>query len=200
MLRWSLLAIAYGSMAALAIAISEFWLERSVWSHPAPWLGLHGFAAHAYSLAAGLALGSLCVVLTRRVVEKFGWAQELARALRPFARGLTGTGILVVATLSSFGEELLFRGLLQPTLGLIGQALVFGVLHQMRGPSRWAWAAWAGVIGLLFGAIFASTGSLLGPLAAHALINGLNLNFLQNYDPEPSRRSLGGLFGQRSRA
>jgi len=199
MLRWSLLAIAYASMAAIALAISEFWLGRSVWSHPAPWLGFSGLTAHVYSLAFGVALAALCVVLTRRIVEKFSWGQELARALRPFAQGLTGTGILVAALLSSCGEELLFRGTLQPWLGLLGQAAVFGVLHQMPGPSRWAWVAWASVIGLLFGAIFASTGSLVGPLVAHALINGLNLNFLQNYDPEPSRRTLGGLLG-RSRA
>jgi membrane protease YdiL (CAAX protease family) len=199
MFRWSLLAIAYASMAAVAFAVCEFGLGRSVWLHPDPWLGLQGIPAHAYSLVFGVAVGALCVMLTRRLVEKVAWAQELARVLRPFARGMSGTGILVVAALSSVGEELLFRGLLQPWLGVIGQAIVFGVVHQMPGPSRWAWMLWATVIGVLFGVIFVSTGSLVGPLVAHALINGLNLNFLQSYDPEPSRRSLGGLFGTTAR-
>ena len=70
----------------------------------------------------------------------------------------------------------------------------------MKGPSRWAWVGWATVVGLLFGVVFVSTGSLLGPIAAHALINGFNLNYLQNHDPAPSRRGLGGLLGHRSRA
>lgn len=201
MLRWSLLAGAYASMAALAFGVSELWLGRSVWTYPAPWLRLPTAVAHLYSLAFGVALGALVIVITRRLVERFAWAQELARALRPFARDLSGTAIVIVALLSSVGEELLFRGLLQPGLGLWVQALLFGFVHQMRGPSRWAWVGWASVVGLLFGMVFAATGSLLGPIAAHALINGFNLNYLQNHDPEPPPgRGLGGLLGQRSRA
>ncbi|HEY8946537.1 MAG TPA: CPBP family intramembrane glutamic endopeptidase [Polyangiaceae bacterium] len=200
MLRWSLLAIAYACMAGLALLVSELWMDRPAWLHPEPWFPLRGAARHAYSIACGVVLGVSVVVVTRRLVERFVWAQELARALRPFARDMTGTGIVVVAVLSSVGEELLFRGLLQPWLGIWIQALLFGVLHQMRGPSRWAWVAWASIVGLLFGAVFAATGSLLGPLCAHALINGFNLNYLQNHDPESPRRGLGGLLGQRSRA
>lgn len=200
MLRYGLLAIAYASMAVLALGVSELFLERSVWLYPTPWLGLEGAAAHVYSLALGVALGALVVFGTRRMVERLSWAQELASALRPFARDLSGGGILVVALLSSVGEELLFRGLVQPWVGLWLQALLFGLLHQMPGPSRWAWVGWASVIGLVFGAVFAGTGSLVGPVVAHAIINGFNLNYLQNHDPELSRRGLGGLLGHRSRA
>lgn len=200
MLRWSLLATAYACMGGLSLLVSELWMDRSVWLHPEPWFPLRGIVRHVYSIAFGVALGALVIVLTRRLVDRFAWAQELARALRPFARDLTGTGIVVVAVLSSVGEELLFRGLLQPWLGIWIQALLFGVLHQMPGRSRWAWVAWASIVGLLFGAVFAATGSLWGPLCAHALINGFNLNYLQNHDPESPRRGLGGLLGQRSRA
>jgi membrane protease YdiL (CAAX protease family) len=198
MLRWTLLAAAYATMAALAVGASVFLLDRSPWLYPNPWLHLPLLVAHAYSLAFGISLGAIVVVVTRRLVGRFAWAQELANALRPFARGLSGVGIISVALLSSIGEEFLFRGLLQPWLGLWIQALLFGALHQMRGPSRWAWVAWASVVGVMFGAVFAATGSLLGPIAAHAVINGFNLNYLQNHDPDSSRRSLGGLFGHRS--
>ena len=51
-------------------------------------------------------------------------------------------------------------------------------------------------IGLLLGAMFQLTGSLVGPLAAHALINALNLLYLKRHDPKPPRRALGGLLGQ----
>lgn len=200
MLRYGLLAIAYASMAVLALGVSELFLERSVWLHPNPWLGLEGPVAHVYSLALGIALGALVVLGTRRMVERLSWAQELASALRPFARDLSGGGIVVVALLSSVGEELLFRGLVQPWVGLWLQALLFGLLHQMPGPSRWAWVGWASVIGLVFGVVFAATGSLVGPVVAHAIINGFNLNYLQNHDPELLRRGLGGLLGHRSRA
>jgi hypothetical protein len=50
----------------------------------------------------------------------------------------------------------------------------------------------------LLGATFKLTGSLAGPIAAHALVNGLNLRYLKLHDPEPPRRVLGGLLGERS--
>jgi membrane protease YdiL (CAAX protease family) len=56
-------------------------------------------------------------------------------------------------------------------------------LHQLPGPSRWIWVSWAFLVGLALGALFELTGSLLGPLAAHALVNGVNLSFLKNHDP-----------------
>jgi hypothetical protein len=52
-------------------------------------------------------------------------------------------------------------------------------------------------MGFALGSIFELTGSLVGPIAAHALINWLNLLYLKSHDPGPPRRSLGGLLGER---
>jgi membrane protease YdiL (CAAX protease family) len=163
-----------------------------------PWLPLPAQTSHAYSLALGLTFGGAVAALTRFLVPRLGWARALHLELRPLARGLPTSGIVALALSSSLGEELLFRGLLQPWLGLWLQALLFGLVHQLPGPSRWVWVAWATVVGLVFGAMFQLTGSLAGPLAAHALINALNLAFLRSHDPEVGRRGLGGLLGQRS--
>jgi membrane protease YdiL (CAAX protease family) len=103
--------------------------------------------------------------------------------------------MIVMAALSAFGEEMLFRGLLGPAIGVVPQALVFGAAHQISGPSRWVWVAWATLVGLALGGMFQLTGSLIGPIAAHALVNALNLAYLKAHDPAP-RRSLGGLLGQ----
>jgi membrane protease YdiL (CAAX protease family) len=116
-------------------------------------------------------------------VQRFEWARRLHLELRPFAQGLDLAGIVVLALLSAAGEELLFRGLLQPWMGLWPQALLFGLVHQMPGPSRWIWVSWALLVGLALGALFEVTGSLLGPIAAHALVNGLNLNYLKHHAP-----------------
>jgi membrane protease YdiL (CAAX protease family) len=48
-------------------------------------------------------------------------------------------------------------------------------------------------MGLLFAVVFRATGSLLGPIAAHAAINAANLRYLRDNDPSPRRRPLGGL-------
>src|SRR5262249_40209873 len=91
--------------------------------------------------------------------------------------------ILLVAGLSSLGEELLFRGLLTPTVGIPISALLFGLAHQIKGPSRWGWVAWATGVGAGVGVVFAATGSLVGPLLAHAVVNAAKLTYLRDHDP-----------------
>ena len=103
---------------------------------------------------------------------------------------------MILGIASAASEELFFRGLLASTFGLILSSLAFGLLHQMRGRVRWVWAGWATVMGFLFGALFLATGSLLGPLLAHAAINVANLRFIRDTDVDPpKRRHLGGLLG-----
>jgi membrane protease YdiL (CAAX protease family) len=189
--------MAYVGMGVIAGVIAVIWRAGSPFTHPKPWLVLTPIGAHSYSLALGITLGLLIVIVTRACVSRFEWARRLHQELRPLAHGITSTGIIVLAALSALGEELLFRGLLEPWLGLVPQALLFGLLHQVRGASRWVWMAWATAVGLVFGAMFELTGSLFGPIAAHAVVNALNLSYLKSHDPEPRRRLLGGLLGQR---
>jgi membrane protease YdiL (CAAX protease family) len=180
----------YALLASLATALVLGLRGGLPWEHPAPWLELPLASALGLSAGLGLGLGLLLVVLTRFAVPRFGWARRLHLELRPVARDLTLGRILVVAAFSSLGEELLFRGMLQPWIGLVPAALVFGIVHQIPGPSRWVWVGWATTVGLGLGAIFALSGSLVGPLVAHAVVNGLNLGFLRDYDPAPPRRAL----------
>jgi membrane protease YdiL (CAAX protease family) len=189
--------VAYAVLGLAAFGIALWQRGGSVFVHPNPWLPLEPDAREGYSLGLGLAFGALVVVSTRGIVRRFAWAQALHNELRPVAAAMTPWAIVALTVASACGEELFFRGLLAPWLGLIPQALVFGVLHQLRGPSRWVWVAWATVIGLMLGAVFQLSGSLSGPMLAHALINGLNLDYLRRHDPQAPRRSLGGLLGQR---
>jgi CAAX protease family protein len=189
MIRWGRFAGAYALMVGVALAL--IWARGTPLLHPQPrfslgpvlGLSLHEGSAHLWSLAGGIGFGLIVVAASRITVQRFEWARRLHLELRPFARGLDTTGIVVLALLSSAGEELLFRGLLQPWMGLIPQALLFGFAHQMPGSSRWIWVSWACVVGLALGGLFEVTGSLLGPLAAHALVNGVNLKFLKEHAP-----------------
>jgi membrane protease YdiL (CAAX protease family) len=183
-------------MGALAIghAFDLGWLITDA----SPWLPLTGVETHAFSLVLGAAFAAAVVIGTRVLVENVGWAKNLHRDLRPMTLRLDGTGVAVIAVLSALAEELVFRGLLMSWLGLVPQALLFGVVHaQLSGPSRWVWVAWASVVGLALGAIFALSGSLLGAMLAHALINGINLLYLKSHDTAPPRNSLGGLLSDR---
>lgn len=170
--------------------------EGSPLQIPDPWLHLPPTASHIYSVLIGCAFGCLVAIMTRPMVLRFAWAGDLHASLRPFARGLSASGVVGLALVSALCEELLFRGLLQPWIGLLPQALAFGVVHQVPGKSRWVWILWATVMGILLGSISQLTGSILGPIAAHALINGFNLSFLKRHDAHAPKRPLGGLLGQ----
>lgn len=197
MLRWERFAAAYLGMSIIACVIAVVWAKGLPYAFDDPWLALPPHASHTYSALVGLAFGALVVVLTKPMVAKLSWARNLHNDLRPLARGISTTGIVVLAALSALGEELLFRGLLHPWLGLVPQALVFGLVHQLPGKSRWVWVVWATLMGLALGAIFQLTGSLLGPILAHAVINGCNLHYLKTHNPSSRPRQLGGLLGER---
>ena len=197
MLRWERFAAAYVGMSVITCAIALVWAQGVPYVFPDPWLALPPHASHTYSALIGITFGALVVVLTKPMVTKLSWARNLHNELRPLAQDISTTGIVALAVLSSLGEELLFRGLLQPWLGLVPQAVVFGLVHQIPGKSRWVWVIWASVMGLALGATFQLTGSLLGPILAHAVINGFNLQYLKTHDPSSRPKPLGGLLGER---
>jgi membrane protease YdiL (CAAX protease family) len=189
--RVALMVGAYGAAGASAAGVSLV-LGYDPVTRDA-WLGTRGVAAVLLSVGLGVCLGATTVAASRIMVRRAAWARALHAALRPAVHGAGTGGLLALAVASAVGEELLFRGLLLQLVGLVVSSLVFGALHQIRGPARWAWMGWATVMGLLFGGIFAATGSLIGPIAGHALINGANLRFLRDNDPSPRPRALGGL-------
>jgi membrane protease YdiL (CAAX protease family) len=194
--RWSRLAAVYALLGIAAATVAMLW-RGTPWAHPEPWLSLSPAGAHLYSALLGLTVGLGVAMITRPLVTRYEWARRLSDELRPVARQMSGPGIVAIALLSSLGEELLFRSLIQPATGIWLQALLFGLAHQLPGRARWIWVAWAAVMGLVLGAMFQLTGSLVGPIVAHAAINGLNLRYLREHDPAPRRRSMGGLLGQR---
>jgi membrane protease YdiL (CAAX protease family) len=187
----ALVALAYAGVAAVGLAIGAARGRPNVFllaEEDGGALRLAGrsgdLASHLSSLAGGIVLSFVVVAATRWLVRTRPWATALHEDLRPVARALGPRAVLPIAIASSVGEEILFRGALVPLLGVIGSSLLFGLLHQVRGRSRISWAAFATVAGLAFAALFRTTGSLLGPIVAHAAINAANLRFLLRHDPE----------------
>jgi CAAX protease family protein len=159
-------AAGYALLATLATALALALRDGAPWTHPEPWMAWSPLMGVLASALLGLAAATILVITTRVTVTRFAWARRLAGELRPSARDLSVGQIFVLAGLSSLGEELLFRGLFTPTLGV------------------WVWTAWATAVGLILSAMFALTGSLLGPLLAHAIVNAVNLGYLRDHDPD----------------
>ena len=140
-----------------------------LWFRPLPYevsVTLWEGAGVVAALVAGLLGGAW---LLEKTLPSFRHASKLLeRALSPIRLSLPLIFFLAVA--SSVAEEVFFRGLLMPLIGVWGQALLFGLLHPAtrRG---WSYTAFTFVAGLAFGYATLLTGSLLPAIAAHFLIN-----------------------------
>jgi len=173
--------IVYVPLALVALVWAWLAGHRLAWSLDSSWLSAPYPFRLGLSLLLGFALALLVVAATPRLVERTAWARELHAELREIIAPLSSTEITVLALASGFGEELFFRGALQPVLGLVLTSLIFGALHV--GPKKvfFAWTSWAFAMGLLFGSIFELTGVLWGPVLAHVWINQRNMTFIRRH-------------------
>jgi membrane protease YdiL (CAAX protease family) len=186
MTRAGLILALYGSLALAAILISAARGDVDIYRIE----GISTPLFMALSPIIGLALGLVVVFMSRLAVHRFDWARRLHNDFRQILGKLSYKEILVLALASSIGEELLFRGALQPIVGVWAQAIVFALLHIGPGLRFLPWTASALVVGLLFGFIFQLTGDLGGPIVAHFAINYMNLHFIARFQvPEPGQTS-----------
>ena len=157
----------YSLMALVAAGIARW--------RGAPW-HLHG-GAPAPELLGGLALGGLASALCYRWRERPGMramAQELGRALGP----LRGAEVLAISLASGVGEELLFRGALQPWLGLVPTSILFAAMHPPITPALRIWPWMALLAGCVLGGLALGTGGLLAPIGLHAGLNAGNMAWI----------------------
>lgn len=88
-----------------------------------------------------------------------------------------------IGLLPGMSEELLFRGVMLPAIGLnatglLVSSLCFGVLH-MSNKQQWPYAIWASLIGLVLGGSALATNNLLVPIVAHITTNFVSSLFWQ---------------------
>jgi membrane protease YdiL (CAAX protease family) len=177
----ALALLIYVPLGVGALGWAWFGQGRRAWTLETPtWNAAYG-SRLVVSLLLGAAIAGAVVAMTPTAVQRWTWARELHRELAPIFESLSPSSITVLAVASGLGEELFFRGAMQPVLGLWITSAIFGVLHT--GPKRLflAWSIWAFVIGLLLGWIFEFTGVLWGPIVAHAWINQRNMNYMRRH-------------------
>ena len=137
-----------------------------------------GIAATAFSVLVYLVLRVLPLTALRQMVE-------LVRNLyRSEMRSLSLWQLALIALAAGFGEELLFRGLLQQGLhnyfpakewGVIAiVSLLFGLAHCLTA----TYAIFAFLISFYLGWLYWWTGNLLVPILVHALYDFFVLGHL----------------------
>ena len=111
---------------------------------------------------------------------------HLDNNLLPLFTGSRLWELAAVALAAGVGEELLFRGLLQPLLAsafeppvgvwiaFIATSVIFGLCHWLTP----TYAVFATLLGLYLGGLFLWTDNLLAPITAHALYDLVALIYL----------------------
>jgi membrane protease YdiL (CAAX protease family) len=166
----------YGGMAFVAVV----W-RAGIYGEPMFYTSVEAEAQGVSLISNGL-LGLLvgaCVVGISYVFTKLtGWGDRLARELARAIGPMSVPDALLMAAASGFSEELLFRGAVQPRMGLLAASVLFGAMHFVPRREMLPWTGFAIVVGLVLGWIFESTGNLVAPMVAHAVVNAVNLPLL----------------------
>ncbi len=133
-------------------------------------------------VSVGVLAGLVTVHLSRAFTRRTSSGEAMARGLGSVLGVLSVSQCVVLAFLSGIAEEALFRGALQPKVGLVAASLLFGLAHFV--PRR-EFAVWTGttiLAGFMLGLLFQETENLIAPIVAHFTVNAMNLRWLSvNY-------------------
>lgn len=160
-----LTTVALLTQAALAVAglLAASLVGRPIsWGFERWWLGvLVGLAT-----AAGLGWANYRG-LHAPVGVFHGVKAVVDDVLAPTFGILSSRQMAMVSIAAGVGEEVFFRGWLQPAVGWVPASLVFGAAH-VAGARMFALGLWATGMGLALGAVAWLTGGVLASTIAHA--------------------------------
>jgi len=130
------------------------------------------------AVVLGLGLGLAIVLLSQLWTKLWPSGEAVARMLGEALGELRWRDCAALAAASGLAEEMLFRGALQPEIGLLAASVVFGLAHLVPRWPLLLWSVFAVAIGLVFGGVFVWSGSLWVPVVAHVVVNAVNLPLL----------------------
>jgi len=135
-------------------------------------------------LAVALGTGMAVVGFSRWSARNTTWGRAMRGEFRTILGPLDVRHTMWLAVLSALGEEILFRGVLQPRLGLWWVALIFGLMHFPYRRQMLPWTVFAGVLGVVLGWLTELSGSLWPAILLHFYINHYNLRDIAESSPE----------------
>ena len=122
----------------------------------------------------GLAVG---ITIASSIVYRLwpAYRQSADIYLELVIKPLIWPDLIWLGLLPGLSEELLFRGVMLPALGLnifavIVSSIIFGVLH-LSGAGQWPYVVWATIVGFALGYTALITGNLFVPILAHVITN-----------------------------
>ncbi len=175
-------AFAYAGTAAVALLVLPHLrspLERfAAPHHGAVVLGWDPGRGLLWGVGVGAALAAAGQAATRFTA----WGRRLQAVIGRLVGGIHPADAVLLAALSAAAEELVFRGMLLPYVGLWVSSALFGLAHLVPREGLWPWSAWTAGAGLVLGWVALRTGGLLAPMIAHFLVNAVGLLLLSRQD------------------
>lgn len=165
-------------LVAMGVTAILLWIVARVWLHFGNFL-LFEWHLYPRDLLLGLGVGLLITALSGIAYRL--WAPYRRSAdyyLELVLKPLAWPDLIWLGLLPGLSEELLFRGVMLPALGLdhlavIGSSICFGILH-LSGSQQWPYVVWATIIGVILGYSALWSGNLLVPIVAHILTNWIS--------------------------
>lgn len=176
--------IAMGVTALLLLFVAKIWQYFDTFpALPMTWQLRHA----AWGVGLGLGITAASAIMYQL------WPQYRLSAslyLQLVIKPLVWTDLIWLGLLPGLSEELLFRGVMLPALGLnwfglVLSSLCFGILH-LNSPQQWSYVVWVSVVGFLLGYSAWSTGNLLVPVIAHTTTNFITgVSWKITHPPQP---------------
>ncbi|MGQ4650221.1 CPBP family glutamic-type intramembrane protease [Lyngbya aestuarii] len=164
--------IAMGVTAVVLLFLAKLWLQLG----SVTLLPIRG-TTDSILLGLGMAVG---ITAASSLVYHLwpAYRQSADFYLHLVLKPLVLPDLIWLGLLPGMSEELLFRGVMLPAVGLnatgvVATSLLFGVLH-LSTLQQWPYVVWATVVGLLLGFSALATGNLLVPIVAHIITNLLS--------------------------
>jgi membrane protease YdiL (CAAX protease family) len=161
--------VVMGSTALIILIIAKVWQKIGN-------IAILPWEITASAVFSGLALAIVIVSVSSLIYHfwpayRYSADTYLELVLKP----LTWSDLIWLGLLPGLSEELLFRGIMLPALGLnlgavIVSSCIFGLLH-INGSQQWPYALWATIVGLLLGCVALITSNLIIPIIAHVVTN-----------------------------
>lgn len=162
--------IAMGVTAVVLLLIARLWLIFDT--------SMQMLAVEWSSAAVGIGGGvGLAITAASSILYQLwpAYRQSADYYLELVIKPLALPDLIWLGLLPGLSEELLFRGVMLPAIGLTWfglaiSSICFGVLH-FSGSQHWSYVIWASVIGAVLGLSAILTGNLLVPIVAHITTN-----------------------------
>jgi hypothetical protein len=161
--------IAMGVTAVVLLFIAKLWLHLGS-------VTLLPLYRTPEAILLGLGIGAVITGTSSLVYRLWpAYRQSADFYLQLVLKPLVLPDLIWLGLLPGMSEELLFRGVMLPAIGLnitgvVTSSLLFGILH-LSGPQQWPYVVWASAVGLLLGFSALATGNLLIPIVAHIFTN-----------------------------